>query len=304
MKKLLTAMLSVLLLAPNSVAWNKAGHMVSGAIAYSVLKTEHPKTLAKAMALFRAHPEYQSRWENALGGLEDSPGFAADHDLFIFMLAARWSDDIRGIPAFHHGNWHYINYPLAFESGIPTREPEPENIVSAFERNSALVSAAATPPADKAISLCWLFHLVGDVHQPLHTTALFSSEFPNGDRGGNLFKVAAEEGGQPIDLHSFWDGLVTGTEDYRHLKNRAIEIRSNSGLQRPHLAEYKDASFTDWAKIESFAAARDVTYEKGALKPGSTLTEQYRKDAKAVAERRVALAGYRLADLLVRLLGD
>jgi len=32
--------------------------------------------------------------------------------------------------------------------------------------------------------LTWLFHLIGDIHQPLHSTALFSTKlFPEGDRG-------------------------------------------------------------------------------------------------------------------------
>jgi hypothetical protein len=35
----------------------------------------------------------------------------------------------------------------------------------------------------RAVALAWLFHLVGDIHQPLHTTELFSVEYPNGDRG-------------------------------------------------------------------------------------------------------------------------
>jgi hypothetical protein len=30
----------------------------------------------------------------------------------------------------------------------------------------------------RAIALAWLFHLVGDVHQPLHTVQLFSREYP------------------------------------------------------------------------------------------------------------------------------
>jgi hypothetical protein len=271
--------------------------MVSGAIAYNALKAEHPRTLEKAMAIFRAHPEFQTRWANAL-----SAGDASD--LYVFMLAARWADDIRGNPTYHHGNWHYTNYPLSFESGIATRDPEPENIVSAFDRNAKVLTDPAASQAEKAIALCWLFHLVGDVHQPLHSTALFSSEFPNGDRGGNLFKVVASEGGQTVDLHSFWDGLVIGTDDYRQVGNLAIQLRNDPELQRAKLVELKDTSFTDWAKLESFAIARDSVYQKGALKPGSTLTDGYRKAAKKIGERRIVLAGYRLADLLARLLGD
>ena len=31
-----------------------------------------------------------------------------------------------------------------------------------------------------AIALCWLLHLYGDLHQPLHCVARFSPEFPDG----------------------------------------------------------------------------------------------------------------------------
>jgi hypothetical protein len=44
----------------------------------------------------------------------------------------------------------------------------------------------------KAIELAWLFHLVGDIHQPLHTAQLFIVEYPQGDRG--------REGGLPPGL--------------------------------------------------------------------------------------------------------
>ena len=34
----------------------------------------------------------------------------------------------------------------------------------------------------KAIELAWLFHLVGDIHQPLHTGQIFTLDYPDGDR--------------------------------------------------------------------------------------------------------------------------
>ena len=58
----------------------------------------------------------------------------------------------------------------------------------------------------KAIALSWLFHLVGDVHQPLHTAQLFTVEYPNGHRGGNEICVRVTQARQPMDLHRFWDG--------------------------------------------------------------------------------------------------
>ena len=55
---------------------------------------------------------------------------------------------------------------------------------------------------------CWLFHLVGDVHQPLHTVSLFKTKYPDGDRGGNLVFVRAKRSGAILDLHQLWDGLL------------------------------------------------------------------------------------------------
>src|ERR1700712_4016068 len=76
--------------ASNAHAWNKPGHMISGAIAYDVLKKEDPKALAKALALLRQHPQYK---DIIAGRLEAVP--AEDRDRYLFMVAARWPDDIR-----------------------------------------------------------------------------------------------------------------------------------------------------------------------------------------------------------------
>lgn len=244
------------------------------------------------------HPEYNSRWEEAI---KDLPDKAENHDLYIFMVVARWADDIRDNPSFNHPKWHYTNYPLVFENGVTPREPDPENIVFALVRNSGNVISNITN-AEGAISLAWLFHLVGDIHQPLHVTALFSSEFPNGDKGGNDFKIIPSEGAKIINLHSFWDGVVIGSENFQQVKNQAILIRNNPALQRNKLAELKYGGLSIWPPSESLNLAREVAYENGALKTGSTLTQAYRDKAKEIGERRVALAGYRLADLLVELI--
>jgi hypothetical protein len=308
MKKPLVFLLCFLLCASPVLAWNPAGHMVTGAIAYSDLKANHPETLKKVMAILQQHPEYNSRWEEAI---KDLPDKAENHDLYIFMLAARWADDIRDNPSYNHPKWHYINYPLAFESGYPTTSEngrsslplDPENILNAFFRN---IDEAGNnySPKERAVALAWMFHLMGDVHQPLHATNFFSSEFPNGDKGGNDFKIIATEGGNLINLHSFWDGVVIGTENFQQVKNQATLIRNNPNLQRNKMTELKPGPQSEPPQKESFDLARDIVYEKGALKSGSTLTQAYREKAKVLGERRVALAGYRLADVLVELDGD
>jgi hypothetical protein len=47
-------------------AWNRAGHLASGAIAFDVLKGESPQTLAAVVALLRRHPQFGTRWEDAV----------------------------------------------------------------------------------------------------------------------------------------------------------------------------------------------------------------------------------------------
>jgi len=51
--------------------------------------------------------------------------------------------------------------------------------------------------------LSYLVHVMGDVHQPLHSCALFNENFKKGDMGGNLFKIPYS--GEIRNLHSFFD---------------------------------------------------------------------------------------------------
>lgn len=57
---------------------------------------------------------------------------------------------------------------------------------------------------EKSMMIRYLTHIVGDIHQPLHTVALFDDDkFKNGDQGGNLFKIKFK--GNITGLHQLWD---------------------------------------------------------------------------------------------------
>src|SRR5262245_13670239 len=103
------------------------------------------------------------------------------------MQAARWADDIRNNDKQHRALWHYINWPFKPDGQPPsvqTREPEAVNILTALAENQRIV-ATENNAERKAIALAWLVHLIGDIHQPLHTAQLFTVDYPKGDRGGN-----------------------------------------------------------------------------------------------------------------------
>jgi len=193
----LVALLALLVFSPlvgNASAWNIPGHMLSAASAYQVLRQENPQTIDKVKSLLEKHPWYANQWQ---ARLQDVP--VADRDLVLFirrqdgpMIFASRTDR-----QHHHGPWHYINWPFKPEGQPPNvqiREPEPVNILTAMAENES-AAKNETDAERKAVALAWLFHLVGDIHQPLHTAQLFTVEYPQGDRGGNEICVRVTQAG-------------------------------------------------------------------------------------------------------------
>jgi hypothetical protein len=152
--------------------------------------------------------------------------------------------------------------------------------------------------AEKAIAVCWLLHLAGDIHQPLHCVSYYDLNHEYGDKGGNTFYIRVAEGRPIINLHSLWDGLLGSTQSYRINGNAAVELRNRPEFGREKLTELSAADTKAWCD-ESVNIAEDVAYCGGTLKGGTAQDNAPPvKQAKAIAERRVVLAGYRLADVL------
>jgi hypothetical protein len=149
---------------------------------------------------------------------------------------------------------------------------------------------------------------VGDIHQPLHCAAVFSEGFPEGDRGGNLARIRVRSG--PVNLHSFWDGLLgTGTtagaigKDVQEIeavmKDKAADVAK----------ELKDhPTFESWGK-EGLELSRTVVYLNGELKVAvagrddevSEAPAEYAPSAGEAARVQIGKAGARLADQLKKL---
>jgi S1/P1 Nuclease len=239
--------------------------------------------------------------------------------MVLFMQAARWPDDVRmKDKQYHRGPWHYVNLPFKPEGqpdNVKTKDAEPVNILTALAENESIVKNENAPER-KAIALAWLFHLVGDVHQPLHTAQLFTVDYPKGDRGGNEICVRATPAGQPMDLHRFWDGVITSSQNLTRLRNEATALRNRQGFERSQLTELANANFESWAK-ESFEIATKIVYRNGGrigsprggavdcamAAAAPVLPVGYVVSASWIADRRMILAGSRLADLLTRVVG-
>jgi S1/P1 Nuclease len=128
-----------------------------------------------------------------------------------------------------------------------------------------------------------------------------------------------------MDLHRFWDGVITSSSNLTRLRNEATALRTRQEFQRNQLTELASTDFESWAK-ESFEIATKIAYRNGGLsgspRDGSkdcttvaaaavlpdctmvaaapVLPAGYVVSASWIADRRLILVGYRLADLLTR----
>lgn len=123
--------------------------------------------------------------------------------------------------------------------------------------------------------------------------------------------------GQPMDLHRFWDDVITSSGTLTRLRNAATEMRNRPGFEKSQLTELQSTNADAWAK-ESFEIATKFAYQNGGLSesPRSgnkdcttvaaapVLPAAYVVNARRIADRRIILTGYRLADLLTRLLAN
>lgn len=295
MKKLLLLFLLVLAPLP-AFAWNKMGHYVTAAIAYREL----PARAAKAYAeLLHAHPSFAT-WKADYV----KEGKDVSFDAYLFMRASVWPDEIRGREhpdhAHNHSAWHYVDYPVTPPDFPMKGRPSPDNdVLFGIAHSVEMLASEGASKADRAVALAWLLHLGGDVHQPLHSAALTNETYPKGDRGGNDFYVRPEE--QPVRLHALWDGLLGRADRPREADQVAIALRSRIAREALPAVEVSDP--TAWS-LEGREAAIEHVYLRGTLAgslekeeaPG--LPEGYLPAAKELAEQRITLAGYRLADVL------
>jgi hypothetical protein len=303
-----TAAIVLTIAAAPCWAWNQAGHMTTGAIAYSTLKKDNPQALAKILATLHQHPQFDTLWAKQLDRVD-----AADRDEALFMLAARWPDDIRDNPDYNHAEWHYIDYgykPAGQPDGIKIADPRDPNILVGYRSNVEVLNSRTASAGEKAIALCWIMHLTGDSHQPLHAVSLFSTNFPppRGDQGGTKAFVLIDPDAPAMTLHKIWDDLVIVSMDTRDVHKRAIELRGkylrNDLDKQPTKVAAVDID--KWIQ-ESFQLAKSNVYLEGKLKTSpyhddpDLLPNDYLTKSKAIAERRLTQSGYRMADVLAKI---
>lgn len=277
----LTLLVVGMAVAASSLAWNDHGHMAVASIAERQLTFATKQNLLKLLAI---------------GGTPKT------NEL---LTSACWADDTKNK---ENGPWHYINHHFRTDGKPTTLGPAPQNVVWAIQRFSDVLKNRGAADAERADALRYLMHFVGDIHMPLHCVARDTDAFPEGDRGGNEFKIVPPAGFDPAprNLHFLWDmggGLFTQIERPLDSKGRdavsetaelAIKLNPDSKLR----AELAVTDPHAWSR-EGLALAKKYVY---GLSENAAPGKEYLEQCQQVSLRQIALAGYRLGILLNRLL--
>ncbi len=302
----------VLLPAVLAFGWDDVGHKTTAYIAWQRMS---PTAREAVIKILRSAPE-----DSDISAYYMQSGSQPDETskLEYFMLMATWADIVREralenrYKKYHKSNWHYDD---TFWKQVGNK-PE---ILTGFEEGGVAVKkiiefdkvlrGSAESDKDKALAIAWIEHLVGDIHQPLHTSARVTDLEPKGDQGGNLFLLTPQ--GTPREkqqnLHWFWDSIIgrnipikadTRGQEYITSVARTVMKKYPYSSLAPAV---KLGEYEEWRK-ESFALNPTEVFSPDLIR-FQTPSEKYKKKAFRIAERQLALAGYRLGETLNQIFG-
>jgi len=254
-------------------AWNAEGHRIMAQIAYDHM-TPSAKTRFQV-----AHPTLDKR--------KQPPSF---------IEASVWLDTLRKNKknSKDFGAMHYVDIPFLTD-GTRAPKPKPMNGLIAFNQSRALLLENRASALERVFALRVLIHVAGDLHQPLHAATRVSRASPNGDAGGN--GVSLPKNKIAKNLHAYWDkggGALLYASDVHNpeirVRRRALELEN----AWPCKTEFADKDPVHWLG-ESHTLAVSEAY---AITPKNFSVGEYQQTVSRTSEKRLALAGCRLASVL------
>lgn len=258
-------------------AWNAEGHRIIAQVAY-----DHMTPGAKARFQV-VHPILDKK--------NKPPSF---------IEASVWFDTLRQKHSDTFSMMHYVDIPFSTD-GTRAPKPKPMNGLIAFNQSQDLLLDNRGSPLERVFALRVLIHVVGDLHQPLHAATRVSRAYPYGDAGGN--HVSLPKNKIANNLHAYWDrggGALLYSSDVHNpeirVRRRALEIED----AWPCKPEFVDQDPVHWL-AESHDLAVSAAY---SITTKNFSTGAYQQTVSRTAEKRLALAGCRLAAVLNQIDAD
>lgn len=276
-------------------AWGDEGHKAIAAIADHFLT---PAVRQKVHAMLEADPDSLTA-----------------HDIASAATwADRYRDSDRGTTKQRYNAthlWHFVDIETSgakagdvfsacfhepkIPSGTPVSQgPARDCIYNKIGAFSVELADPKVPAAEKTVALKFLLHLVGDIHQPLHTA-------DNHNSGGNAVRVKAR-GSRVGTFHHYWDvELVERTDpgaargDFQRLSETLIK-----GISTKEVSAWSRGTAKDWA-LESYAIVKGdpiMALPKAEFQRTHELPDAYVEAATKQTREQLQKAGVRLAAVL------
>jgi hypothetical protein len=247
-------LLAVVLTVPlSATAFGPKGHRV---ITLAALPLLSPTAEAQVMGLLTLRRITDLQWE------------------------ALWGDNIRPCcPGT--GAWHYVNIPADATTYEATRDCPKGCVISALHQWTRILADTGQAIEFRQAALRWILHLMGDIHQPLHT-------WDGRTLGGNMVEVTFL--GWPANLHEIWDERIID-QVYPQPEDLLAEVQKK--ITATARQEWETGGPQQWAE-ESHRIAKT-----SALVPsGTALDREYLAQAVPVIREQVAKAAVRVAQVL------
>lgn len=211
----------VSLIFSEAYAWGPTGHRVVGQIAEKHLT---PRALSKVNEILKGD------------------GLAK---------VANWPDEIRSEPQTYSNTyvWHYTEWKD--NSDDHAENQSTGLLLTAINNHLEILKSDSAKIEEKLMSLKFIVHLIGDLHQPFHVGNGF-------DRGGNNCKIVFFN--NPTNLHKVWDEDMI---DSSKLSFTEIASFVEQGLTPQGKESIQSGDFNSWAKeskdIRTIAYPAEVT---------------------------------------------
>ncbi len=247
MKKTLFLSILAFMISNHALSWGKEGHQIVARVAKSHLSQPVIDSVQKYL------------------------------DTLSFDEASYWLDDLRGKKEYDYLKpWHYVN----IEKDKTYVKSETPDVISQLEFSIEQLSHKNTLTASEiSFYLKVVFHLVGDIHQPLHCG--FAD-----DKGGNQIEVSFL--GKKNNLHRIWDSSM--------LEALAIDsekcIAKTSRYSRKKITKIQSLSVLNWAEESRLLLPKVYLFQN------KEIDQTYVNGKEKIIYERLTQAGLRLAGVL------
>jgi len=249
-------LISLILLLPESVrAWGSEGHHQIGNLAMQALDDKATSTLQDLLDI-------------------DDP--QAIHK------ACNWPDQVRETPEWEwSAPQHYVNIPSTVEDYDRERDcPTGNCVTEAIKKYTAQLAEPRLDNRQRWEAFAWLCHLVGDLHQPLHTGY-------RDDRGGNQYQITFH--GLKSDLHQFWDRILIWDR-----------IGRNGNWQPSKQENHSDAPENTWDpwQTNTWTSESHKLVRQASYPPDRNIQDAFADQSWLLIQQQWIKAGQRLAQII------